>query len=51
MSFGLPKTLMVQVTDHSPIEEHLDVADKRFPIAEALPQYLTSRGTDLEARG
>ena len=33
------------------IEEHLAIADKHFPTTEALTQYLTSRGVDLEAAG
>lgn len=51
--FGLPKKLIVQVTGHSLslIEEHLAIADKHFPTAEALTQYLTSRGVDLEDAG
>ena len=51
--FGLPKKLMVQVTGHSLslIEEHLAIADKHFPTTEALTQYLTSRGVDLEEAG
>ena len=51
--FGLPKKLMVQVTGHilSLIEEHLAIADKHFPTAEALTQYLTSRGVELAEAG
>ncbi|MBC7083915.1 MAG: DUF1670 domain-containing protein [Firmicutes bacterium] len=51
--FGLPKKLMAQVTGHSLslIEEHLAIADKHFPTTEALTQYLTSRGVDLEEAG
>ncbi|MEW6106517.1 MAG: hypothetical protein AB1563_09200 [Bacillota bacterium] len=42
-----------QVTGHSPspTEEHLGIPDKPFPAAEALTQYLTSRGVDLEEAG
>ena len=51
--FGLPVKLMVQVTGHSMglIEEHLALAEKHFPTREALIQYLTSRGVDLEGVG
>lgn len=44
---------MVQITGHSLslIEEHFAIADKHFVTAEALTQYLISRGVDLEAAG
>jgi len=51
--FEPPKKLMVQVTGHrlSLIEEHLAIADDHFPTAEALTQYLISRGVDLKEAG
>jgi len=44
---------MVQVTGHSLslIEEHLTIADKHFPAAEALARYLSGRGVHLEEAG
>ncbi len=48
--YGLPLAAMIRVTGHSRslLEEHLALAQKHFPTAEALAEYLNKQGVSKE---
>lgn len=51
--FGPSEKPLAHVTGHSLslIEKHLAIADEHLPTTDALTQYLTCRGVDLEEAG